>query len=35
MDLKLEGKQALGTGSTLVLGFAIAGALVKEGHRSS
>jgi NAD(P)-dependent dehydrogenase (short-subunit alcohol dehydrogenase family) len=31
MDLKLEGKQALVTGSTAGIGFAIAAALVKEG----
>jgi len=31
MDLKLEGKQALVTGSTAGIGFAIAGALAKEG----
>lgn len=31
MDLKLEGKQALVTGSTAGIGLAIAGALVKEG----
>jgi NAD(P)-dependent dehydrogenase (short-subunit alcohol dehydrogenase family) len=31
MDLGLEGKQALVTGSTAGIGFAIAGALVKEG----
>jgi NAD(P)-dependent dehydrogenase (short-subunit alcohol dehydrogenase family) len=31
MDLKLEGKQALVTGSTAGIGFAIAGALLKEG----
>src|SRR6202011_2360231 len=31
MDLKLEGKQALVTGSTAGIGFAIAEALVKEG----
>jgi NAD(P)-dependent dehydrogenase (short-subunit alcohol dehydrogenase family) len=30
-DLKLEGKQALVTGSTAGIGFAIAGALLKEG----
>ena len=31
MDLKLEGKQALVTGSTAGIGFAIAATLVKEG----
>jgi len=31
MDLKLKGKQALVTGSTAGIGFAIAGALAKEG----
>jgi NAD(P)-dependent dehydrogenase (short-subunit alcohol dehydrogenase family) len=31
MDLKLEGKQALVTGSTAGIGFAIAAALAKEG----
>ena len=31
MDLRLEGKLALVTGSTAGIGFAIAGALVKEG----
>jgi NAD(P)-dependent dehydrogenase (short-subunit alcohol dehydrogenase family) len=31
MDLKLEGKQALVTGSTAGIGFAIAGTLLKEG----
>ena len=34
MDLKLEGKQALVTGSTAGIGFAVAAALVKEGKIS-